>query len=130
MMNAVDDDRFYEPFRGGRTAPPDERTGWYPVDITEDDDLLVIEAELPGFTRDEVEVSLDEGTLTLLAERRPSESTGTRKLSERRFTRVERTFTLPVNVDEGRAEAELRDGILYIRLPKLEGPRRGRIKVT
>jgi HSP20 family protein len=130
MMRAVDDDRFYRRLSGGRKPPADERTGAYPVDITEDEDALRIEAELPGFTRDEIEVSLDEGTLTLLAERRPRGSTGTRQLSERRFTRVERSFTLPLNVDHGRAEAELLDGVLYITLPKLLPPAPKRIPIT
>jgi HSP20 family protein len=129
MMQAVDDDRFYEPLPGGRKPPPEEQTGRYPIDMWESDDAIRVEAELPGFARDEIEVSLDEGALTILAEREPGEIRGNPRLSERRFTRVERTLALPADVDESKAEAQLREGVLYLVLPKRGGARARRIEV-
>lgn len=92
----------------------------YPVDIREDDQALIIEAELPGFKREEVDVSIDHDVLSIVAERKPAEKKGTEHLTERRYLRVERSFTLPCAVDESKVEAKLDQGVLYLRLPKTE----------
>jgi HSP20 family protein len=98
--------------------PGGQLTGAYPVDIDEDEDSIRVEAELPGFTADQVDVTVDDGTLNITAERKPEESKGKKHLSERRFVRVERSFTLPTRVNEEQAEAKLDGGVLKLRLPK------------
>lgn len=112
---------------GGRAA---EMTGAYPVDIREDDNQVYIEAELPGFTKDEIEVTMEQGVLTINAQRKHEERRGEEQhLSERRFTRVSRSFRLPTPVDENQIDAHLENGVLTLSLPKREEVKPRRIEV-
>lgn len=107
-------------------------TGWgsYPVDIHENDDTVVIEADLPGFKRDEIDVTFEQGVLTISAERRTSqENKGEPRLHERRYTRVTRSFRLPQSVDENKVDAKLQDGVLTLTLHKREEVKPRRIEV-
>ncbi len=110
---------------------PEERemTAAYPVDIREEDDSIMVEAELPGFKREEIDVNLDQGILSISAERKSEEEKGKEHLNERRFTRVERSFTLPAAVDESNVDAKLEDGVLRLRMPKGEEAKPKRIEV-
>jgi HSP20 family protein len=109
---------------------PEETTGSYPVDIHEEDGKLVVDAELPGFTRDDVQVNLEGDTLTITAERKTSEREhGTEHLHERRYTRVQRSFTLPAPVDESKVTAKLQDGVLHLELEETEQAKPRRIEV-
>lgn len=116
-------DRMFNRF-GGELGS--EALGAYPVDISEDQDKIYVEAELPGFMKEDVDVTLESGILTITAERKtekqePEKAERTqRHLQERRFTRVQRSFTLPTSVDEGNVEASLSDGVLHITLHKRE----------
>ncbi len=111
-------ERLFHRLRGETLDPEDEMSGAYPVDVEESDGEIRVEAELPGFNRDEVDVTLDDGLLTISAERKTEEKKGKKHLSERRFTHVERSFRLPTSVDESAAEARLDKGVLHLRLPK------------
>ena len=104
-------------------------TGIYPVDIREDDDHIYVEAELPGFKREDVEVTLENGMLHILAQRKQEEPKGETHLAERRFVRVARSFTLPNSVDEGKVDAKLTDGVLYLTLNKREEVKPRKIEV-
>ncbi len=104
-------------------------TGIYPVDIREDDDHIYVEAELPGFKREDVEVTLENGMLHILAQRKQAEVKGEAHLAERRFVRVARSFTLPNSVDEGKVDAKLVDGVLYLTLNKREEVKPRKIEV-
>ena len=107
---------------GGRfNLDNDDLTAKYPVDIHEDADGLTVSAELPGFTKDQAEISIDQGVLTIAAQREQAEKPeGTTHLHERRFTRVRRQFTLPTTVDSANVDATLADGVLTLRLAKKE----------
>lgn len=120
---------FPEPW-GWELAPSQEtERGGYPVDIREEDDVIHVEAEMPGFSRDEISVDLDDNVLRISAERTPPETKGTTHLNERRWVQVERSFTLPAPVDESKAEAKLDDGVLRLDLPKTESRRPRRIEI-
>jgi HSP20 family protein len=124
----------------------------YGVDIREDADHIYVEAELPGFRKDEVDVTLENQTLTIAAERRSehqlqreprnSGGGGGREgngggggdggqwlLNERRYTRFLRSFTLPPTVDEGSVQAKLNDGVLTITINKREETKPRKVKV-
>jgi len=107
-------------------------TAAYPVDIREDDDHFYVDAEMPGFTKDQVNVTLENGLLSIEAARQ-LESDGQKKgevhLQERRYTRIRRAFKLPTAVDENTVKAELRDGILHLMLSKREEVKPRRIDV-
>ncbi len=99
-------------------------TAAYPVDIHEDENHLFIEAELPGFKKEEIDLTLENGVLTITAQRSEEHEKDrdkrTRHLHERRFARVQRAFTLPTTVDESKVDAKLDDGVLKITLNKRE----------
>jgi len=104
----------------------------YPVDIREDDETVHVEAELPGFKREEINVTLENGVLTIEAERKvdaDQPKPGQSHLNERRFTRVARSFTLPNTVDESNVDAKLEDGVLNLTLQKREEVKPRRIEV-
>ena len=95
------------------------------VDIREDVNHLYIEADMPGFTKDEVDVTLENNTLTLSAEHKEQQQKKDDAnkgqqwlLNERRYARVLRSFTLPDTVDESKVDAKLENGVLTIQLYK------------
>ena len=104
---------------GGTWLDTDEAgVGAYPVDIREDDENLYVDAELPGFRKEDVQVTLEKDRLKIRAERTADEFAGTRHLEERRFYRVDRRFTLPVDIDETQVEARFENGLLRLKLQK------------
>lgn len=110
----------------------DQYTFTYPVDIREDDNNIYVDAELPGFRKDDVNITVDQGMLHISAERREEsekEQQGERHLQERRYRRFARSFTLPSSVDESKAEAKLEEGVLHLTLPKSEEVKPRRISV-
>lgn len=109
----------------------DDVTASYPVDIREDDEKIYVEAELPGFSKDEVDVTFENGVLSISAERKQEEQSdkGTQHLHERRFRRVRRSFTMPTSVDTNNVDARLEDGVLRLMLHKTEDVRPRRIEL-
>ena len=103
-----------------------ERLAGYPVDIREDGDHIIVDAELPGYSKDQVDITLENQVLTITAERQAlpadgqSESPGNYLLNERRVRRFRRTFKLPPTVDEKTVQAKLEQGVLTITLSKRE----------
>lgn len=112
------------------SAASSSLVGAYPVDIREDDDRIYVDAEMPGFAKDDIDVTLDDGTLSISAERRVEEKEGKEHLRERRYTKVQRRFTLPTTVDESSVDAKLEDGVLHLEMKKSGEPKGRRIKVA
>ena len=107
----------------------------YAVDVREDADHVYVEAELPGFKKDEVDITLENQTLTISAERKSESKQGNGNkgellLHERRYTRFLRSFTLPPTVDEQTVNAKLNDGVLTITLNKREETKPRKITVS
>jgi HSP20 family protein len=115
------------PTNGGRLAP-------YGVDVREDADHIYVEAELPGFKKDDVDITLENQTLTIAAERNNVEEQKNDKadwlLHERSYTRFLRSFTLPPTVNESTVNAKLQDGVLTITLNKREESKPKKITVA
>jgi HSP20 family protein len=105
-------------------------TGAYPTDITEDDENVYVNAELPGFTKNEIEVSLDDGVLSIAAERRPEDIKGRTHLRERTYTKVQRRFTLPSAVDDSHVQATFENGVLHLKMKKSESKKPHRIQLS
>ena len=109
----------------------------YAVDVREDGDHIYVEAELPGFKKDEVDITLENQQLTIAAERHErtgggdgnGEPKGEHLLRERRYTRFLRSFTLPPTVDEQTVNAKLADGVLTVTLNKREETKPRKITV-
>ena len=99
----------------------ESRNLWAPmVDITESEQEYLIKAELPEVAREDIHVDLENGVLTLSGERRQESRDEKQHRVERCYGSFSRSFTLPDNVDAHHIEAEQRDGMLYLHLPKTE----------
>jgi HSP20 family protein len=96
---------------------------WIPtVDISETDAEYLIKAELPEIKKEDVKVTVEDGVLTILGERRQEKEEKGKKYHrvERSYGSFVRSFTLPESVDEGAVKAEYKDGVLNLHLPKTE----------
>ena len=105
---------------------------WTPaVDVYETSDHeLVVSAELPGIDRGDVEVTIEEGVLTISGERKiDSVGDGRWYRNERSFGAFRRSFTVPRTVDTEAVSAEHKDGTLNVRLPLREDAKPHRIAV-
>ena len=98
-------------------------SGWTPaVDLYEDKDNVYVKAELPGMKKEEIEVTLHDGTLSISGERKVENKVKNSEVyrAERFFGRFQRTVTLPVPVAVDKVKAQYKDGVLTITLPKAE----------
>jgi HSP20 family protein len=133
-------DRVMEDFFGRNTRP------WWPsiwsrrgvsdltapvVDIYEEKDDIVVKAELPGMTREDIEVDISDSHLTLKGEKRKEE-----KIEEEHYFACERSYgafhrslELPTEVQAEKVKASFKNGILEIRLPRTEEAKIKEIKV-
>jgi HSP20 family protein len=124
-------DRLFEDTFGRDSA---RGGGWVPpVDVREDAKEIVLEIELPGIRPDDVEVTAENGVLSVRGEKqsRSTEDTqGRYHVVERTYGSFSRSFQLPNGVDERQIEAEFVDGLLQVRVPKaaLAQPRRIEIR--
>jgi HSP20 family protein len=105
---------------------------WTPaVDVYEDEDSFLIKLELPEVNRDDVKVSLNEGTLSIAGERRVEneEKRENYHRVERSYGQFYRSFTLPPNVNTEAINAQFKDGVLRLTLPKREEAKPKQIEV-
>jgi len=103
------------------------RSTWTPtVDIYETTDEIVIHVELPEVDVDDLSVDVNEGILTIKGERFLSREARPEQyhLVERPYGPFSRSFTLPDSVDPGGIKGGYKNGILTLKLPKKEGPKR------
>ncbi len=106
---------------------------WTPaVDIYETDAGLVLKAELPGFSKEDVTVEIHDHTLTLRGERTRESAVKAEQYHqvERIYGAFQRAFSLPATVDREQVQATYKDGVLELRLPKVEAAKPKRIAVT
>ncbi len=114
--------RLFESFFRGE-AEEDYRSSWRPeVDIKETSNEVIITAELPGLTKSDVKVTIQDNMLQISGEKRQEEQQKdeTYHRIERVYGTFCRTFTLPAVVDANKIQAIFKDGILRITLPKSE----------
>jgi HSP20 family protein len=115
----------------GWASPITERVGWSPpVDLEETDDAYVVEAELPGVKREDVNVELVGNELTITGQVREQERSGTLRRKTRRTGRFDYRLSLPSHVDPEKVDAKLSDGVLKVKVPKSERAQRRRIEIT
>ncbi len=102
------------------------------VDVAEKNGAYTVTAELPGVKKEDIQVSIDGAEVTLSAEvKREKEVTQDERVlhAERTFGKVTRSFSLPQEVDEAKAEAKFRDGILELTLPKKAAAQRKQVTI-
>lgn len=96
---------------------------WAPsVDISETDNEYVIKAEIPDVKKEDVKVTVEAGQLTIQGERKQEKEEKGKRFHriERSYGSFMRSFTVPDNVDESKAKAEFKEGMLTLTLPKSE----------
>lgn len=108
------------------------RGAWIPnVDIYENKDQIVLEAELPGMNREDFDLSIENNVITLRGERRfeKKDDSDNYHRVERAYGTFTRSFTLPQTVSAEGANAEYKNGVLRVTLPKREEVKARRIEV-
>jgi len=127
-MDRLFDDPFF-----GRPGQAPARSAWSPaVDVREEEQSWVFELDLPGVEPAQVEVTADDGVLTVRGERtaaRQEGEAGRWHLVERLRGSFQRRFTLPENIAEEGIEATFAHGVLTIRAPKTAVPQPRRIEI-
>jgi len=102
------------------------------VDVAEKNGAYTVTAELPGVKKDDIQIQIDGAQVTLSAEvRREKEIAKDERVlhSERVYGKASRSFTLPQELDEAKAEAKFRDGVLELTLPKKAAAQRKQITI-
>jgi HSP20 family protein len=105
---------------------------WAPrVDIAEQDGNYELTADLPGLKKDDIKIEILDNTLTLRGEKKVEEEKkeSNYRLAERYYGEFARTFALPENVNKDAIEAEFKDGVLKLTIPKTEQPKPTQIEV-
>jgi HSP20 family protein len=119
-FNRLFDDSLFPTSRGGESLG---LSAWNPsVDIYENDDNIVIKAEIPGVEKDNIDVDLKGRVLTVKGERKNENEVKEDRFYRREMSygRFERAFTLPGDVDPEKVKADFKDGVLKIEVPKPE----------
>ncbi|MFW6065553.1 MAG: Hsp20/alpha crystallin family protein [Planctomycetota bacterium] len=121
--------RFFEDFPLAGLS----RTGaWFPpLEISEREDAVVVQAELPGMNREDIDISVQDNHLTLTGEKKETEEQqeGDFYHSERRYGTFRREIPLPAGVDADNVDANYRDGVLTVTLPKSEEAKPRKIEI-
>lgn len=119
-------ERLRQMFDGTLTFEPlAEPIGWLPaMEIVEKDDALIVTAELPGVSLNDVNITVEEGLLSISGEKKEEKEMGKVEsryhVWERRYGSFKRSFTLPQAVDTSKIAADFANGILTVTLPKSE----------
>lgn len=126
--------RLTQMFDDGEFPTPSSGGNWMPaVNVEETSDQLVLTAELPGMKREDVELEVENNILTIRGEKGEQRQEGDENrryhLWERRYGAFQRSFTLPRTVKADDIEAEFKDGILFVRMPKAPEAKSRRIEI-
>lgn len=108
-------------------------SGWSPaLDLYDQKDDFVVTVELPGMKKEDIQLSLHDGVLTVSGERKHEfeGEEGKTFRSERYFGKFQRSVTLPTRVDTSKVVASYKDGVLWITLPKAEEAKPRHIEVN
>ena len=104
------------------------------VDLYEEENDIIVKAELPGVSKSDLDIQLDGDVLTITAEKKDEKEEGeegtTSYFRERTFGSYTRTMKLPAKVDGDTVRATLKKGLLEIRLPKAVEPEKKKIQIT
>ncbi len=126
-------DRLFDAPLSDWARTPSVFGGWTPaIDLVENKENVVVRAELPGMKKEDIEVTLHEGTLNIAGERKSEKKVEEAGLyrSERFFGRFQRAITLPSAVAGDKVKADYKDGILTVTLPKTEEAKPKQIDVS
>lgn len=118
--------------RSGRSQDGSNGTGWRPaVDLSQTSDAYRLDVDLPGLTKEQVDLNVEDRVLKISGERTVSEQEG-RSFTrlERRYGSFTRTFELPANANVSDISASFENGVLSITVPKVEEAQPRRITIS
>lgn len=105
-----------------------------PIDIIDKNNEVIVKAEMPGVSKENIDISLQDSTLTLKGELKDDSAVkdGNYTYSERNYHYYSRALTIPFKIDQSKIKANLKDGILYIHLPKVaeEQPKKINVEIS
>jgi HSP20 family protein len=108
-----------------------EMSGWTPLaDVTETNDAYVIQVDVPGVRREDINVELAGTELVISGEMKASEEGGQPRQRSRRYGRFEYRTGLPAQIDTNAITADLSDGVLTVRVPKSQADQPRRIEIS
>ncbi|HEY5036913.1 MAG TPA: Hsp20/alpha crystallin family protein [Chthoniobacterales bacterium] len=107
-------------------------SGWTPaLDLYQNADNIIAVVELPGMRKEDIEISLHDGTLSIAGERKSgADEEEKAERTERVTGKFRRSITLPTRVDSGKVSASYKDGLLTVTLPKAEEAKPKKIDVS
>jgi HSP20 family protein len=126
------DSLFEQPSAGNFGRQAQLFSGWTPaLDLYQNNDSVIAVVEIPGMRKEEIDISLHDGMLTIAGERQSSLGEGENaERTERLSGKFRRSVTLPTRVDAGKVSASYKDGILTVTLPKAEEAKPKKVEVT
>ncbi|MFO7251224.1 MAG: Hsp20/alpha crystallin family protein [Actinomycetes bacterium] len=124
-------DRLISATMGEMMLPRETETPWMPfADVCETEDSFVVEADLPGVTKDQIDVQLSDRELIISGEVKEEERDARMHRRTRRTGEFEFRTMLPGEIDPERVDAKLRDGVLTVTIPKAQTARPRHIEVS
>jgi len=105
---------------------------WNPfVDIFDEKDQIRVKADIPGLDKDQIEITAEEGVLTIKGEKKEEKETKEKDCvrSERYYGSFHRSFTLPAGADTTKVDASYKNGVLEVKIPKKEDAKSKQVKV-
>jgi len=120
------------PFWGGSSRQSQLSSGWTPaLDLYQNNDNIVAVVELPGLRKEDIEISLQDGTLIISGERKDETTPENGATRMERYTgKFRRSISLPTRVDANKVNATYKDGILTVTLPKAEEAKPKQIQIN
>ena len=130
-MNRLFDDVFRGFAPLGRLGSPliEGQFGWPQLEVSETEKAVTVSAELPGLTEKDVQVEITNGVLSIRGEKKAERSDESRFVSERYYGSFERQIPIE-GVEEDKAKADFKNGVLTVTLPKSEQPDRNVKQIT
>ncbi|WP_448097706.1 Hsp20/alpha crystallin family protein [Luteibacter yeojuensis] len=119
---------FLRPAMGGADLAPDMR-----IDVTEDGGTYHVKADIPGVSKEDIDVSINDNQVSISAEvrRESTKKEGERQIvTERSYGQAYRSFTLPAAVSSDKANAHYENGVLTLTLPKKDNGSSRKLKVS
>ena len=105
-----------------------ERRWAIPIDLAQDGDDVVLRATIPGIAPEDIDVTVEDGVLTINAEA-PADDGSSYIIRERRAGKLYRALRLPNTLDVGKAESEYKHGVLTLTFPKVEAVKARRLEI-
>jgi HSP20 family protein len=129
LHNEMDD--LFDSFFRGLDRPFAGYKAWPAIDVAEEEDAIVVRAEVPGCKSGDVDISIYGNTLTISGEKKMSEEKKEKGYyhMESSYGSFRRELTLPTDVDQDKIDASCKDGVLSIKLPKAEKTKAVKVKV-